>query len=95
MWKFFNEVSQKNILEEVNVNEIVLIRFFDSIRKCCVKKYQENQVYLGGEGIFCQIDESLFRHKPKYHRGRVNARKIWVLLLQILRIHHAKFICKK
>ena len=33
---------------------------------------------LGGPGVICQIDESAFSHKPKYHRGRAPKSEIWV-----------------
>lgn len=35
-------------------------------------------VKLGGVGIICQIDESLFCHKQKYGRGRAPERETWV-----------------
>ncbi|KAF9744318.1 hypothetical protein NGRA_3576 [Nosema granulosis] len=35
-------------------------------------------IRLGGLGIICQIDESLFVHKVKYHRGRAPRRQVWV-----------------
>ncbi|KAF7685628.1 hypothetical protein CDIK_3623, partial [Cucumispora dikerogammari] len=28
--------------------------------------------------VICQIDESLFRHKPKNHQGRTTNNEIWV-----------------
>jgi len=34
---------------------------------------------LGGYNTICQVDESLFSHKPKYGRGRVPRNPIWVL----------------
>ena len=33
---------------------------------------------LGGPGVIIEIDESLFRHKPKYHRGRAPQNELWV-----------------
>ncbi|KAI4293323.1 hypothetical protein PAPHI01_2597 [Pancytospora philotis] len=35
-------------------------------------------VRLGGHGVLCQIDESLFCHKQKYHVGRVAKEQVWV-----------------
>ncbi|KAL5459946.1 hypothetical protein EMCRGX_G033345 [Ephydatia muelleri] len=38
----------------------------------------DGPVMLGGNGVVVQIDESLFKHKPKYHRGRRADYKQWV-----------------
>jgi hypothetical protein len=33
---------------------------------------------LGGDGVICQIDKSLFRHKTKNHRERAAELELWV-----------------
>ncbi|KAG0437204.1 hypothetical protein DMUE_3822 [Dictyocoela muelleri] len=38
---------------------------------------QDNR--LRGESVIVQIDESLFCHKPKYHRGRASSEEVWVI----------------
>ena len=37
-----------------------------------------NPVKLGGQGIICQIDESMFRYKQKYHTGRISQQNPWI-----------------
>ena len=37
-----------------------------------------NSLTFGGDDVIAQIDESLFSHKPKYHRGRAPAADQWV-----------------
>ncbi|KAI0985001.1 hypothetical protein GJ496_008045 [Pomphorhynchus laevis] len=47
------------------------------IRKLCIRYIDDNPIRLGGDGIVCQIDESLFCHKSKYNRG-ISSEQIWV-----------------
>ena len=37
-----------------------------------------NRQVLGGTNVICQIDESMFRYKQKYHRGRISQENRWV-----------------
>ena len=58
-------------------------RLFQFLRDICGGKLLQNPVQLGGidatgAGIICEIDESCFRHKTKYHRGRAPKRNQWV-----------------
>ena len=46
--------------------------------KHLLHKLEQEPIQLGGPGIIVQIDESLFRHKPKYHRGRPPRSEQWV-----------------
>ena len=38
----------------------------------------DSPLMLGSNGVVVQIDESLFRHKPKHHRGRATTNEVWV-----------------
>lgn len=78
LYKFLSDAKEKDIKDEVSVDDKVLIAFYDDVRKCCCRYWVRNPCQLGGSDIICQIDESLFRHKPKYHRGRATEHEIWV-----------------
>ena len=51
--------------------------FYNFLREVCSTVLIRNPVQLGGPGRIAQIDESLFAHKPKYHRGRAPQSEIW------------------
>ncbi|ORD93149.1 hypothetical protein ECANGB1_978 [Enterospora canceri] len=76
--KCFNNHTQVQIMTEVNLNKKVVMKIIDRLRTFCCLNVAENPVKLGGDGIVVQIDESLFRHKQKYHRGRQPGCEIWV-----------------
>lgn len=78
MWKWAGELTTEEILREVNVSNQVAIKFFKDLRALCKTYFERNPVRLGGDSIVCQVDESLFRHKPKYHRGRATEHELWV-----------------
>lgn len=78
LWKWMNGCTQENILGEVTVSKVTLIKFIARLRDRCELYFIVNPMRLGGDGIVCQVDESLFRHKPKYHVGRCTNREIWV-----------------
>ena len=40
------------------------------LREVCTSELLQNQTQLGGQGVVVQIDESLFRHKAKYHKAQ-------------------------
>jgi LSD1 subclass zinc finger protein len=77
-WKWLGDATQKEIIREVDVERKVLIRFFMKLRRCCENFIMHNPVMLGGNNIVINLDESLFRHKPKYHRGRLTKHELWV-----------------
>ena len=44
----------------------------------CIKYCYDNPILLGGNSSVINCDKTLFRHKPKYHRGRATLREFWV-----------------
>ena len=44
----------------------------------CSRKLCQVPIVLGGPGVVVQIDESLFSHKVKAHRGRPPTQEVWV-----------------
>ena len=51
--------------QEVEITKTSAIDVFQWLREVCTTKLLQNQIVLGGPGTVVQIDESLFRHKPK------------------------------
>ena len=48
------------------------------LKSCKGRYFKRNSTYLGGDSVVVQIDESLFCHKTKYHRGRFAQDPVWV-----------------
>lgn len=72
---------------EISINQCCLLvgvkrravgEFFAKLRSRIRENILHNPIRLGGYGVTCQVDESLFSHKAKYHRGRFNSNPIWV-----------------
>ena len=55
-----------------------VVQVFQYLRDICTKKLLESPMMLGGNKRIVEIDESLFRHKPKYRRGRHPKKEQWV-----------------
>ena len=51
--------------EEAEVDAGTGVDVFQWLREVCSTALLSNPIILGGPGIIVQIDESLFRHKPK------------------------------
>jgi hypothetical protein len=49
---------------------------------------------LGGRGIICQVDQDLFRYKPKYQRGRAPDHELWVFGIADTSCRSAKLFLK-
>ena len=64
--------------EQLAVSAKTLVDFYNFLREVCSAALIRNPVQLGGPSRIVQIDESLFAHKPKYHRGRGPQNEMWV-----------------
>ena len=72
------ETSIVSATAQLAVSAPTLVDFYNFLREVCSTALIRNPVQLGGPGRIVQIDESLFAHKPKYHRGRAPQSEIWV-----------------
>ena len=72
------EKSISCVSADFGLSKKVVIRIYDKIRKIISEYVSSEPIRLGGPGIICQIDESLFSHKVKAHRGRAPQQQIWV-----------------
>jgi hypothetical protein len=72
-WAVGTSVTQA--CEEVDISRPTMILVYSYLREICRRYFAASLIRLGGPGIVCQIDESLFAYKPKYHQGR--AMGVW------------------
>ena len=61
--------------EEAKVTEMTAIQCYQYLRDVCSWRLTsvDSPLLLGGQGVVVQIDESLFRHKPKVNIERFRA----------------------
>jgi ISXO2-like transposase domain len=72
------EIQENKACEFTGLSKPTVIMIYAFLRDICKKYLENNPIMLGGEGIVCQVDESLFSYKPKYHRGRAPEQEQWV-----------------
>jgi len=72
------EVPIHKAVEFVGIGRKAAGEMYSRLRDTVVLRTSEEPVRLGGYGIICQIDESLFSHKQKNHVGRVPQEPVWV-----------------
>ena len=66
MYMWAREYPVKDAAEEAEVQEKTAIDVYQWLREVCsTRLIADGRVVLGGRGSIVQIDESLFRHKPK------------------------------
>ncbi|KAG0438108.1 hypothetical protein DMUE_3299 [Dictyocoela muelleri] len=55
-----SDYSIKNIIHLTGIGKNTVLKFCGWLRKSCAFHLQKNPIYLGGEVIVCQVDESCF-----------------------------------
>ena len=80
MYWWAREYPVKDAAEEAEVDKKTAIQIYQYCHDLCSWRLlnHDSPMMLGGQGVVVQIDESLFRHKPKNHRGRATSREVWV-----------------
>ena len=63
LWAKNDPVS--SVADALEISRPSAIDAFQWLREVCSTKLLESPIQLGGPGKIVQIDESLFRHKPK------------------------------
>ena len=56
-----------SVAEDVGIDSSTACDVFQWLREVCSTKLLQTPIVLGGQNTIVQIDESLFRHKPKVH----------------------------
>ena len=62
---WMREYPVKKAAEEAKVNKSTACEVYRWFREVCSTKLLQSPIVLGGPGVIVQVDESLFRHKPK------------------------------
>ena len=67
MWSEDEPVCR--VANRYGMSRIVVKKIYDKLRGIISLHLANDPIRLGGAGIICQVDESLFCHKVKAHRG--------------------------
>ena len=67
-----------DLAEEAQISKGSAIDIYQWLREVCSTTLLNTRILLGGSGVVVQVDESLFRHKPKV-KLNVNLKKRYVL----------------
>lgn len=83
--------STTKIQEHFRINRRLIASVVNKIREYISLNLNADPIRLGGLGKVCQIDESLFSHKVKAHRGRAPREQIWVFGVADVSFRPARF----
>ena len=67
-----HEYSVSATAEEAKVGRDTAVNVYQWLREICTTKLLSTSLQLGGPGKVVQIDENLFRHKPKVNVNKIN-----------------------
>ena len=70
------EYSVTDAMEEAEVSKRVAVDVYQWLNEICSTRLNRQNIQLGGPGSIVQIDESLFRHKPKVKKAKMSPQSI-------------------
>ena len=84
MYLWARQYPVTDAMEEAVVDKRTAIDIYQWLREVCTTKLLSSPIILGGPGVVVQIDESLFRHKPKVNEmiDLIHILKLMLLLIQ-------------
>jgi len=84
MYLWARQYPVTDAMEEAVVDKRTAIDIYQWLREVCTTKLLSSPIILGGPGVVVQIDESLFRHKPKVNEmiDLIHILKLILLLIQ-------------
>ncbi|KAG0440321.1 hypothetical protein DMUE_1829 [Dictyocoela muelleri] len=91
---FFCGFRKKDLIKEFGIKKDVILKMYMKLRERISRDLEENPIRLGGNGVICQIDESMFHYKQKYHRGRISQENRWVFGIVDTAFKPAKYFVK-
>jgi len=72
------ETNISKAIEFVGIGRKTVGELYSRLRHAVSESFSATPMRLGGHNVICQIDESLFNHKQKYHVGRASDAQVWV-----------------
>ena len=93
MWT--ENVQVGDAARRYGIDRRTITAVYNKLRSLASSWLRADPVRLGGPGVICQIDESLFCHKQKYGRGRAPETEKWVFGICDTRYQPAKFYLEK
>jgi hypothetical protein len=75
---WFSNQAINQIAHDFSLSKASILKINEFLRERCRQYFLANPIRLGGNGTICQIDESMFRYKQKYHTGRAPQQERWV-----------------
>ena len=86
MYLWARQYPVTDAMEEAVVDKRTAIDIYQWLREVCTTKLLSSPIILGGPGVVVQIDESLFRHKPKVNEMKDLVHKLKLIFCQFK--HH-------
>ena len=79
MYWWARQYPVSDAAQEAEGDEKTAIEIYQCCHDICSWRLlnRDAPLMLCGQGVVVQIDESLFRHKPRYHRGRAPWNEVW------------------